>query len=765
MPLAVERGMTFVERLRTVAFRNELLALALLLVAIQLFPRRPLFGVYILGMTGAATLVLHAVAIVLVYRANKFVNFAQLQLAVTAGVLFTALVQGQFLLNVTRSVCGCVSPEPGPTARGINFVIAAAIAIGATALIGWVAYVTLLRRFRKSPRIMLTLVTVFAAQALAGTQSQIQQLFVPSSADDPALFRRIAQRGTRPPLDFLWRIDPLASLRLGDVLLIIAAIGAVIGLGLYLRRSDTGIAIRAASESPSRAQTLGVDVSGVTSRVWLIAGGLAGIAGVVGAFGGQVAQNPNQLTIPVDQLVLILAVAVLARFRTLGMVAVGGVVLAILRIAVQYSFSSTAPMDAAMVVLIGGLLLLQRYEQTRADREDVAGYDVTREVRPIPRELRGLSQVRTWTRSSAAILAAVLLGLPWVLSSSSTTLLTVYVIYSIIGLSLLVLTGWAGQISLGQFGFAAIGAWAAAVSHLPFPLALIFGGLVGAAASVIVGIPALKLSGLTLAISTLAFAVSARALFIDDRYFGKWLPRQLNRPSMLGIKFDNSRVFYYFCIVVVALCALAVTGLRRSRTGRVLIASRANEATAQSFGINLLRTRLAAFAVSGFLAAFAGALFAFHQRQVTPESFTADASLQVFMFAVIGGLGGIAGPMLGFSYMAMLTLFGNNPLLQYTATGTGALLLLFVSPGGLAQLLYDARDAALRRLAIRLRISVPALMGDRMTGDAFDRAALDEKRGRDLRSDTSTSLQYKLEQQWALDRYGQADATKERVGG
>jgi branched-chain amino acid transport system permease protein len=757
--------MTAVDRLRKLPYRNELLALVVLLGAIQVFPRRPLFGVYILGFTGAAAVTLHAIAIVLIYRANKFVNFAQLQLAVTAGVLFTALVQGQFLLNVTRSFCGCVSREPGPTARGVNFVFAAVVAVAVAALVSWLAYTTLLRRFRKSPRIMLTLVTIFAAQVLAGTQSQIQQFLVPRPEDDAALFQRIAQRSTRPPGEFLWRIDPLASIRLGDVLLILAAVAAVIGLGLYLRKSDAGVAIRASAESPSRAQTLGVDVIGVTGRVWLIAGGLAGIAGVVGAFGGRVAQDPNQLTIPVDQLVVILAVAVLARFRSLGMVALGAVVLGILRTAVQFSFSSTAPMDAAIVFLIGGLLLLQRYEQSRAEREDVAGFDVTREVRPIPKELRALPQVQTWVRTTGGIGAVVLLGLPWALSSSSTTLLTVYVIYSIIGLSLLVLTGWAGQISLGQFGFAAIGAWAAAVSHLPFPLALLFGGLVGAAASVIVGIPALKLSGLNLAISTLAFAVSARALFIDDRYLGKWLPDQLNRPSVLGMNFDDSRVFYYFCVVIVILCALAVTGLRRSRTGRVLIATRANEATAQSFGINILRTRLAAFAVSGFLAAFAGALFAFHQRQVTPESYTADASLQIFMFAAIGGLGGIAGPVLGFSFMAVINLYGSNPLLQYTASGIGALLLLFLAPGGLAQVVYDTRDSALRRLAIRLRIPVPALMGDRKGGAGFDRAELDEKRGRDLRADTKTALQYKLLQQWALDRYGRGDAQKERVGG
>lgn len=750
-------------RRKELPFRNEAIALVGIIAVIQFFPRRPMFGIYVLGVADAATLVLNALAIVLIFRANKFVNFAQLQLAGAAATLFTALVQGQFLLNVTRSFCGCVSREPGTLARNINFVIAVAMAVAFAALLSWGGYLTVLRRFRRSPRIMLTLVTVFLGQALAGLAPQIQNLFVPTNTENPAAFERIAQRSTRPPGDFLWRVDPVATLRLADVLLVVAAAAAVVGLALYFRRSRTGVAIRAAAENPARAQTLGVDVQAVTGRVWFITGALAGVAGVVGAFGASVQADNGSVTIPAGALSVILAVAVLARFRSLVMVAAAAVALGVLRSAVQFAFASTTPLDAALVFLIGALLLLQRAKESRAEREDVSGYEVTREVRPVPRELRGLPQVTTWVRTLGLLAAATLAGLPWALSSSSTTLLTVYAIYAIIGLSLLVLTGWGGQVSLGQFGFAAIGAWAAAVSKLPFPLALLFGGAVGALASVVVGVPALKLRGLNLAISTLAFAVSARALFVDNRYLGDWLPDSLDRPSLLGMDLDDSRVFYYFTLAVVALCCVAVVGLRRSRFGRVLIGLRANEHAGQSFGINPLRVRLAAFAVAGFLAAFAGALFAYHQREVTPQSFTADVSIEMFMYAVIGGLGGILGPLLGFSYMALLTLLGDNPLVRYTGAGTGALLLLFVAPGGLAQLVYDARDAGLRRLAVRLRIPVPSLMGDRASARTIEKVHLDEKRGR-AAEPSATSLVYRLDRQWALDRYGREDGTGERVG-
>lgn len=743
------------------AYRNELIGLALLLAIVAVIPMGRTRTAYVLGTVQGATLLLHAAAVVLVYRANKFVNFGQLGFVAVAGYLYTSLVQGRFLLNTARTFCGCISREPGSVALLVNFVLAVALSIALTAFVAWAVYGTVLRRFRRSPRIMLTLVTVFVGQILASSRSTIQRFLIPTDLENEEAIGRVTARSTRPPGDFEWRIGDLATVRLGDVLIVLAAAVAVVGLTLYLRKSRTGIAIRASAESPARAGTLGVDVQAVTGRVWLTAGLLAGVVGVVGSFGASV-QVSDSGVIPASSLAMILAVAVMARFHSLLMAAAAAFVIGALHTAIAYQYLSTAPFDVALVFLIGALLLLQRSRSSRAERDDFSGYEVTREVRPIPREMRGLPQVRTWVRSTAVLGSAVVLGLPWLLSSSTTTLFTVYAIYMIVGLSLLVLTGWGGQVSLGQFGFAAVGAWTAAVSDLPFPFALLLAGVVGALVSVVVGVPALKLRGLNLAISTLAFAVSARALLIDDRYLGDWLPEELDRPSVLGMDFDDSRVFYYFAVIMVVLSCVAVAGLRRSRFGRVLIGLRANEAAAQSFGINVLAVRLGAFAVSGFLAAFAGGLFAFHQRAVTPRSFAADASIEMFMFAVIGGLGGIAGPVLGFTYMSLLTLMSENPLLRYTGAGTGAILLLMVAPGGFAEVVYKIRDASLRRLAVRLRLDVPSLLGDRLGGGTTERVRLDEKRGR--AADSAPGIVYELRGQWALDRYAGGHDTGERVG-
>jgi branched-chain amino acid transport system permease protein len=290
-------------------------------------------------------------------------------------------------------------------------------------------------------------------------------------------------------------------------------------------------------------------------------------------------------------------------------------------------------------------------------------------------------------------------------------------------------------------GVAAVGAWFAAVTHLPGALALLAGGLAGALAALAVGLPALRLRDMHVAVITLSLALSARVVFGGDRYLGGLLPRQVDRPQLLGIDFNDGRVFYYVIVAIVAVACIGVAGLRRSRTGRVLIATRDNPAAVLAYGISAYRAKLTAFAIAGFLAGTAGALLVFQHRGFASARFTADASLQVFLYAVVGGLGALIGPLLGFAFDAALTLFSSNPLIVFAGTGLGGVLLLTAAPGGLAQLLYDARDAALRRIAIRLRLDVPALLGRHQAG----RAALPESRVK-----ATTLVAYDLSAQWAV---------------
>jgi branched-chain amino acid transport system permease protein len=313
-------------------------------------------------------------------------------------------------------------------------------------------------------------------------------------------------------------------------------------------------------------------------------------------------------------------------------------------------------------------------------------------------------------------------------------------IYAVVGMSLLVLTGWAGQVSLGQFGFAAVGAWVTAASGLPFLVALPAGALAGAAVAVLVGLPALRLQGLTLAVSTLAFAASVLAVLLNPDQLGSFLPDTIDRPLVLGISLEDQRTFYYVCLLVLVLTVAAVAGLRRSRTARVLIAARDNEPAAQSFGIGLLRARLSAFAVSGFLAALAGSLFAYQQGNVAADGFSVDKSLLLFTFTVIGGLGSLAGPLVGFAALAAITLATKNPTWLAFLNGLGGIALLRLAPGGLAQVGYDLRDGLLRRIARRQGIQVAAYD----TGEVRGLAPISPRPG------VFVPQHYALDDQWAI---------------
>jgi branched-chain amino acid transport system permease protein len=151
---------------------------------------------------------------------------------------------------------------------------------------------------------------------------------------------------------------------------------------------------------------------------------------------------------------------------------------------------------------------------------------------------------------------------------------------------------------------------------------------------------------------------------------------------------------------------------RRSRAGRVLVATRENARAAQSFGVSPLRARLVGFAISGFVAALAGALLVFHQHALGRSYFLPEQSIRVFSMVVFGGLGSIAGVVLGAVYFTCLDYFVTLAQLRLLASGAGLLVALLLFPGGLGDLVYRGRDALLRARARSLGLIVPSLLAD-----------------------------------------------------
>jgi branched-chain amino acid transport system permease protein len=368
------------------------------------------------------------------------------------------------------------------------------------------------------------------------------------------------------------------------------------------------------------------------------------------------------------------------------------------------------------LVILGTLLLRRRAMVTRSEELEGGSWQAVKEIRPVPRELRDVGEVKVGFRTAAALVLGLVILVGLFAQPSWVTLVSLIFIYAIVGLSLVILTGWAGQISLGQFAFVAVGA--AVCSNLVITrgfnllAALALSGLVGAVLAVLIGLPALRIRGLLLAASTIAFGLFVSSMVLNRNYF-PWLAPlgRFERPSVFGIDLSAERSFFFLVLILALIVLYSVRSLRRSRIGRVLIGARDNERAVRAFGVNVTAARLAAFAISGFFAAVAGALYAMHQNTVIASAFGVEKSQQVFVMVVIGGLGSVPGALFGAAYF-FVTQYVLRGAWSLLASGFGMLVLLMILPGGIGQLIYGWRDGLLRWIAKRRKIIVPSLVAD-----------------------------------------------------
>ena len=249
-------------------------------------------------------------------------------------------------------------------------------------------------------------------------------------------------------------------------------------------------------------------------------------------------------------------------------------------------------------------------------------------------------------------LLVLVMGLaPWLLSQYWLAQITFVLIYSIVGLGLMLLSGFTGQFSLGHAAFLGVGAYAQAAltsAGVPALIALAAAGLIAAAVGMVVGLPALRVKGIYLAIATLAFG------FIVEEVFARWesvtggnAGMHVKAPDVLGFKLDTDTSFYFACLVITIIATLAILNLLRSPTGRAFIAIRDSEISAQSMGIHLARYKTLSFAISAALAGIGGALYAHKLQFISPDQFSILQSIDLVLMIVIGGIGSIHGAFLG----------------------------------------------------------------------------------------------------------------------
>ena len=291
---------------------------------------------------------------------------------------------------------------------------------------------------------------------------------------------------------------------------------------------------------------------------------------------------------------------------------------------------------------------------------------------------------------SALMLALV--AAPWVVPEYWLAQLTFVLIYSVVGLGLMLLAGFTGQFSIGHAAFLGVGAYTQAVltnMGWPFPVALVAAGLLSALVGVIVGVPALRVKGIYLGMATLSFG------FIVEEVFARWekvtggnAGMQVKAPDIFGWKLSSGEEFYFLCLVITVICTLAVLNLLRSPTGRAFVAIRDSEISAQSMGIHLARYKSLSFALSAALAGIGGALYAHKLQFISPDQFNILQSIDLLLMVVIGGLGSVHGAFLGAIFLISMpqmialskdylpAFIGQAPGLQ--AVVYGAVLIGFV---------------------------------------------------------------------------------------
>lgn len=683
-----------------VVFRWALLVGAFALVQ-QWYFQMPLPNI-IGGLSLGALYGIVGVGLILIYRTLRIINFATAAIGAVPAIV-------AMVLDVKGS---------------LNYVEGLPIALLGGALIAIFADLVVMRRFANGSRLIATVVTIGIAQSLS-----ILGFFI------PIWLGLNAASATYVPTPWAsWHIaaangQPVVNGN--QVFALVSVLAVSMAVWSFLRYTRIGVALRAASENADRAGLLGIPVRRVQTVAWALAGLLAGLA-VYGQ--GPLIAIPKDASLGFTPLLYGLAAAVIAGMDGILVALAAGMAIGMIIFGSVVKYGDDSLASALMLLLILGALLVRRRQLARAYATGVATWREVKIFKKVPAQLGVLPEVKIARWALMFALVALLTGLGFFIDGPDVSLLTLVPLYGIVAVSLVVLTGWAGQISLGQFGIvgAAAGVAGGLVANhgIDFFAAIGIGIATGAVAAVLIGLPALRVQGLYLAVTTLAFGYVVQYFVLNNHYFiGERIMPQgyaahVQQPLLYGvIDLSDPRNYYYTCIVFLFIALLAAASFRRYRSGRVLMAARDNQRAAAAYGINVTAARLAAFAISGAIAGLAGVLFAYAEHNVVKDSYSVQASITLFLATALGGLGSLPTAVLGAMSLEASVAFGPRLyqligeewgyVLPLMLTGPLLIIQMLIWPGGLAEGVFKSRDDFLRAIAKRRKLVVPSLIADR----------------------------------------------------
>ena len=640
----------------------------------------------VLGFITGLIYGLLAVGIVLIFKANRFINLAHAQI----GAL-SALLLGRLVLE-----------------EGWSWWAAFPVVVAVGALIGLlierVVVRPMLRRRRNT--VSLLLVTIGVSQLLLALT--FVQGLGPSTN---ALYR------SGYPVPFHANINA-GSFVLGGqhiVILILVPL-VVIALTVFLRATVWGKAIRAASSNSDAARLCGISVAKASLIAWGMAGALSAVTAVL--------QAPSQgsfnaAALGPGLLLRSLGAAALGGFTSIPAALIGGLIIGESEHIALAITHRSGPAELVVLLVVVVILFARSKVIGRSLQVARESFEDPPRLR-IPEAIRSRPLIRWAVPGASALALAVGLlvpVMPFFHTEAHRFQLVITLTMAITGVALTMLLGWSGQVSLGHFAVLGLGGYLAAKLE-PHGLSLLailaVAALIGGATMALVGLPALRLQGLTLTLTTLGFALVAPAWLFHQ----PWLGAQgqsaviVHPPGVAGFgRLGSQLSIYYAALVMLAVAMLAAVSLRRSLPGRLVVAVRDNDRAVASFGVVPATVKLSVLAVSGGFAAMAGVLWAVSWRTVSVDLVRPESSLLLLAIPVIGGLGSVGGAVGGalFVYLPAFFLsplltsvfgsFGKQLAFQLALGGIGLVVMPLLYPEGLAGLVRNGWQRFIDRVA------------------------------------------------------------------
>src|SRR4051812_20090602 len=485
------------------------------------------------------------------------------------------------------------------------------------------------------------------------------------------------------------------NLIIGQDRLVVVILVAVISLLLYLlfQYTHLGTEIRAVVDRRELSQLAVINADRVAALSWAMGAGLAGLTGILLAPEGL---DPFRLTLLVIET---FSVAVVARLVSIPIaVAAGVLLLGVLQSLLTQFNPTVAPFfhfhwpewftqtiaalkpNLSVIILFAALLIYRNLDEVGESGSGVSGL--------VSRSMGGKGRRRIETRVAVIAVSIILLVLPFALTDITIAYGQQMLALIVVFISIVVVTGFSGHITLGQAAFAGMGSFVSVRVSNAFGVPVVFGMLIGAFVAVLIGLiagfPALKRKGLFLGLTTLTIGVLCYSLVFTSSIFAKGSAGlTVTRPSIFGISLDGDKAFYWFELACVGLAMGLAMLLRRGRLGRILAAMRDSETAARSVGIDLRSYKLFIFGASAFIAGIGGALLSQQARAFSPTAQfePISSSLLWFVAVIVAGVGSLGGAIVAAALLVLLgPVFGLGDVAP-AIIAIGALLIGSL-PGG-----------------------------------------------------------------------------------